>query len=198
MWYLVDKRGCLDDVIVDSVLSYYFKSKSIGYVDTSVIELVEKSQCETPFSNYKDGYVAVKNFNKRHWVFVYVSYKDKTFYVVDPMHERVAPCSIDFVNKLKSNPPDKDSKWNLNEFEIEQIEHTKQTDGWNCGVFCIEFALKVLHSYPNTPEDLFIGSEFDEFRQYYAALLLGISKKIELDLDKNEVPVHEKENVKEK
>ena len=187
MWYLVDKRGCLDDVIVDSVLSYYFKNKSIGYIETSVIELIENTQGETPFSNEKNGYVAVKNVDGGHWVFVYASYKDKTFYVVDPMHKREAPCSVVFVNKLKSNPRKKNSKWNLKEFGTKQIKHTKQdsTDLYNCGVYCIEFALKVHHSYPNIPEDLFIGSEFDEFRQYYAALLLGISEKIKPDLNKN-------------
>ena len=41
--------------------------------------------------------------------------------------------------------------------------------------------MKVLHSYPNKPEKLSVGSEFDEFRQYFAALLLGLSEKIQPD-----------------
>ena len=54
---------------------------------------------------------------------------------------------------------------------------TDKTDSCNCGVSCTEFTLKVLHSYPDTPEDLFVGSELEYFRQYCAALLLGLSRK---------------------
>ena len=41
----------------------------------------------TPLEDDKDGYVALKNFGENHWVFVYLSFKDQTLYVVDPKYE---------------------------------------------------------------------------------------------------------------
>ena len=66
----------------------FSKSQDIGFIETSVFNAIENpyfsETTTTPFKNDKDAYIAVKNLNGNHWIFVFLNFKDKTLYVVDP------------------------------------------------------------------------------------------------------------------
>ena len=65
------------------------------------------------------------------------------------------------------------------EWKIGHIEHTKQTDGHNCGVFCINFASQILRSYPVTPSKIIVPPDLGSLRQSYTAILLKNSEILE-------------------
>ena len=92
LWSIVDDSAWLEDAIINALISNRFKTvKKIGYIETSVFESIENhflsETVPTHLEDDKDGYVALKNFGENHWVFVYLSFKDQTLYVVDPKYE---------------------------------------------------------------------------------------------------------------
>ena len=190
LWSIVETTGWLEDAAVNAILSYHFKNKEIGYINTSLLQGLESSflseDTPTPFKNDKDGYVAVKNIYRSHWIFVYVSFIDKTLYVLNPYYNGVANESKQMFQAIRSNHHNDlnskdESKWNFMDdgWKIGQIEHTIQKDPFNCGIFCIEFALQVLRSYPSTPPKLLVPQNLDCIRQSYTAMLLRHSEKLE-------------------
>ena len=189
LWSIVETTGWLEDATVNAILSYFFKNKSIGYINTSILQGIENSvfseDTPTPFKNDKDGYIAVKNINRNHWIFVYISFKDKTVYVLDPFYNGFVLNSEQILQSFKTNHHNKlnskeKSKWNFieDDWKIGQIEHTIQKDYYNCGIICINFALQVRSSYPTTPSKLSLPKDLGLTRQYYTAVLLKNSEKL--------------------
>ena len=197
LWSIIDSNGWLEDVILDSVLYHYFDKKKIGYINTSLVQAIESSflseDTPTPFKNDKDGYVALKNINKDHWIFVYISFKDKTFYVVDSLYRNLVQEAKQIVqsfqkvhhNELNTN---KKSKWNFidHSWKIANIDHTPQKDNSNCGIICIQYAVKVLDCHPNVPARLTFDKDMDSMRQYLTALLLYHCREMNLKVTKGD------------
>ena len=200
LWSLADEHGFLEDAVLDTVLNDCFQDqKKIGYIETSVFNAIENpffsETTTTPFKNDKDAYIAVKNLNGNHWIFVFLNFKDKTLYVVDPQRDDVL---IETSNKIlkafqevhhnKMNlEASQTSKWNFinDAWKIATIDHNVQYDGCNCGIYCIKYALKIKKEFPVKPPYLFVGKNFNDARQLYTALLLNSSKPKQLETGKN-------------
>ena len=199
LWSIVETTGWLEDAAVNAILSYHFKNKEIGYINTSLLQGIESpvfsKDTPTPFKDDKNGYVAVKNIHTDHWIFVYISYNDKTLYVLNPFYSGFANESIQMFQSFKNNHHNKfnskeKSKWNFEDagWKIGQIEHTIQEDHYNCGVICINFALQVLCNYPKTPSNLLVPKNLYCLRQLYTAILLKNSEILKpklVEIDQN-------------
>ena len=190
LWSIVDDSAWLEDAIINALIGNRCKNvKKVGYIETSVFESIENPHLsetvQTPLKDEKDGYVAVKNSGGNHWVFVYISFKDHTFYVADPKYETSEAGMKEIFESLKrchhSEKNSKlESKWNLKSgsWKMKQIKRSVQRDDHNCGVFCVKFAFQVVKSFPNTPKKLTVERNLSNARQLFTALVLRSSKKI--------------------
>ena len=111
----------------------------------------------TPIKNNKHAYVAVKNIDNIHWVLVFLNFKNKKLYVVDPMHNGIVEGSDEILEAFKrvhnndmNSKVAKSSKWNFNSqnWNVDHIDHDVHKDAWNSGICCVEFARDVLESSP--------------------------------------------------
>ena len=199
LWSLADEHGFLEDPVLDTVLNDCFQDhKKIGFIETSVFNATENpyfsDTTTTPFKNDRDAYIAVKNLNGNHWIFIFLDFKNKTLYVVDPQRNDVL---IETSNKIlkgfqqvhhnKMNlEPSQTSKWKfINDArKIATIEHNIQYDGCNCGIYCIKYTLKIKKEFPVKHPYLFVGKKFIDARQLYTVLLLNFSNPKQLETGK--------------
>ena len=189
LWSLVNKSGWLSDAAINAILNFRCKySKNVGYIETSVFESIENpylvETVPTPLKDDKDGYVAVKNVGRAHWVFVYLSFKDQTLYVVDPKYNQTEIGMRKIFNSLKrchhsEENSEKASKWDLRsgEWKVKKINRQQQTDNHSCGMFCIKFAFQVMATFPTTPTMLHVEN-LNVARQLFLAFVLRCSKRI--------------------
>ena len=205
LWSIANEQSYIEDPVLDAVLNDSFKDhKQIGFIETSVFNAIENPYFSettvTPFKNDKDAYVAVKNINNNHWIFVFLNFLNKTLYVVDPRRSdeqietaRKVMKAFKQVHHNEINASET-SKWNFmsDEWNFDCIQHNIQRDFVNCGIYCMEYALKVKNDFPIKPSYLLVESNFNDKRQFYTAMLLNVSKP-KLKVDNETIKEEEKE-----
>ena len=147
----------------------------------------------TPFKNDKDAYVAVKKINKVHWSLVFLSFKNKTAYVVDPMREGIVEGSDEILEAFKrvhhnelNEEEAKGSKWDFENqgWKVGCIDHELQEGAWNCGLRCVVLA-NMLTTVNNSDDSSWmlekfeVDEEVDDLRRYYTIQILGVSKFVQ-------------------
>ena len=177
----------LEDNILDLVIGLKCKDSKVQYIETSVTDLIKFGDRSIlpRFQEDKDLAMAVFNYNGNHWVFFMLHKPTRCLFVVDPMENadverNVATILFQCFAQVRHGASDESRKksdsreWNFEDcdWSTHTIRHTKQNDGANCGVFCIEFAINIINSYPDIPDYLHVDQDFNKLRRKYAATLL--------------------------
>ena len=190
LWSITNKNAFLENPVLDALLWYYSnKYEKVGYIETSLLKSIENfsEDIVTPFKNNKDAYIAVKNIDNVHWVLVFLNFKNKKLYVVDPMHNGIVEGSDEILEAFKRvhhNKPNtnlrvaKSSKWDFKnqKWKVKYIDHDVQKDVWNSGICCVEYARDVLTSSTGIPPKLTVIGSTDDRRQFYAYQLMRLCK----------------------
>ena len=183
VYSLVCEYGWLSDSVITAVINNKTKDGDCGFIEVSVLKALENphfsGNTPTPFKE-KDGYIAVKNVNKNHWIFVYLSLNEQTMYVFDPMSKAVPPCSEQLLDAFKTNHhneknSEEASKWNFKsgEWKVKTFYHSLQNDLHSCGVFCLEYASQISSMFPYIPDELVVHNEPEVSRQLFVDSLLA-------------------------
>ena len=197
IWSVSNDNAFLDEPVLDALLYHNLKNENVGYIDTRLLESIESEESSeatpTPFKNDKDAYVAVKKINKVHWSLVFLSFKNKTAYVVDPMREGIVEGSDEILEAFKrvhhnelNEEEAKGSKWDFENqgWKVGCIDHELQEGAWNCGLRCVVLAkmLTTVNSSDDSSwmlEKFEVDEEVDDLRRYYTIQILGISKFVQ-------------------
>ena len=165
----------------------------------------------SPFEKGKDHYLAVYNASNDHWVLLVFDRPARKLHVIDPLTngvrrdlgERVLRRCAQIhhgkgsgarMRRVEENNDCEvtrefermslNSEWNFvdERWQVGGIPHTLQTDRHNCGVFCIQFALQIVHELDvsaGVPDSLVVRADLDELRRRYVATILNISDQVE-------------------
>ena len=198
---LANKDGLLNDYILDWIIALQCKdSSSVQYIETSVTDLLksdDKSGIQR-FETDKDCAMGIYNQGNVHWVFYMFDKRTRHLFVVDPLVDYVRQ---DIANDLLQGFTEvhhgagsecggkrsrekhfcdaKPEEWNFEDrWTVQTIQHTKQTDGKSCGLFCIEFATSAIKSYPVIPNFLEVDKDVYKLRRKYAATVMKSAKKL--------------------
>ena len=183
VYSLVCEYGWLSDSVITAVINNVVKEGELGFIEVSILEALENPHLTgttpTPFKE-KSGYIAVKNVDGNHWIFVYMSLNNQTMYVLDPMNKGVPACSEQLLEDFKTNHHNEKNswqqptKWNFKsgDWKIKTIYHSPQKDTYNCGVLCLEYALQIHSIFPIIPEEVVVENEPKVSRKLFMNLLL--------------------------
>ena len=90
-----------------------------------------------------DSLLMYLNVNNNHWVLVYINRISKILYYIDsdtrsPRSEtqkgnEILPIFKDFIKDKTNN-----QTWINTDFKVGFIPHSRQTDGYNCGVYAMK------------------------------------------------------------
>ena len=83
------------------------------------------------------------NINNNHWVLVYINRISQTFYYIDSFTRstrsemtkgnEILPMFKNFIKDKRNN-----QTWINTNFQVQFIRHSRQTDGYNCGVYAMK------------------------------------------------------------
>ena len=159
-------HGWLNDNLIEALASHFIKKTSYYLINCAVsYNMLFKGKQDILKRSKLDRYSALFGFVNlnlnQHWGFFFANRTSKTFYYLDPNKATSYEKNKSLKNwknfiKIRTDISEEYESWTLGEFS-----HTKQTDGFNCGVICLKFLECILN---NTFECVFDDAILKEYR----------------------------------
>jgi len=170
-------HNCLNDAIIEAFMKTFCDGKKVFVLSvvlaTKIYEHGSINKLRRNFTGYQyvAGPVFIKNSGPKlnHWNLLFVSLETNEVTFIDPFEASKDKCEkvrLNWTNFCKTRDDLKEKTWTISKYSF---DHSKQIDGYSCGVFVCYFFEQLV---TNKPELLKQIGPLDKYRNYIKSKIM--------------------------